>query len=59
MGAEASGMGPRFRFGHTEALNRAIKTAMTNGSLMEVKKDALAEQFNYHGQAYRWLVPST
>ncbi len=42
-----------FKYGHTEALNRAIKTAITNGNLMDVKKEALVEQFAYHGQAYR------
>ena len=48
----------KHKLGHTEALNRAIKTAITNGNLMEVKKEALVEQFAFHGQAYRWLVPS-
>lgn len=45
----------KFKLGHTAALNMAIKTAMTNGSLMEVKKDGLVEQFGFHGQAYRQL----
>ena len=45
----------KFKLGHTEALNRAVKTAMTNGALMEVKGDRLVEQFNFHGQAYRVL----
>lgn len=40
---------------HTAALNITIKTAITNGNLKEVKGDKLAEQFNYHGQAYRVL----
>jgi hypothetical protein len=44
-----------FKPGHTEALKRAISTAIANGNLMEVKKDALVQQFNYHGQAYRVL----
>lgn len=47
----------KFNLGHTAALNMAIKTAMTNGNLMEVKKDALVEQFGFHGQAYRLLCP--
>ena len=45
----------KFNLGHTHALNMAIKTAMTNGNLMEVKKDSLIEQFGFHGQAYRVL----
>jgi hypothetical protein len=49
----------KHKFGHTEALNRAIKTAITNGNLMEVKGDKLVEHYSYHGQAYRWLVPAT
>ena len=48
----------KFNLGHTAALNMAIKTAMTNGNLMEVKKDALVEQFGFHGQAYRLLCPT-
>lgn len=43
------------KLGHTAALNMAIKTAITNGNLMGVKKDALVEQFNFHGEAYRVL----
>ena len=39
----------------TAALDMAIKTAMTNGNLMEVKKVSLVEQFNFHGAAYRAL----
>lgn len=42
-----------FKLGHTAALNMAIKTAITNGKLMEVKGDKLVDQFNYHGQAFR------
>ena len=42
-----------FKLGHTAALNMAIKTAMTNGTLLEVKKEPLSEQFSFHGQAYR------
>lgn len=42
-----------FKLGHTAALNMAIKTAMTNGTLMEVKKEALAEGYGFAGQAYR------
>jgi hypothetical protein len=41
--------------GHVATLNMAIKTAMTNGNLMEVKKDKLIDQFGFHGQAYRVL----
>lgn len=43
------------KLGHTTALNMAIKTAMTNGNLMAVKKDALVEQFGFHGEAFRVL----
>jgi hypothetical protein len=45
----------KFKLGHTAALNAAVKTAIGNGSLMEVKKEALVEQFGFHGQAYRVL----
>lgn len=45
----------RFKLGHTAALNMAIKTAVTNGNLAEVKKERLVEQFSFHGQAYRIL----
>jgi hypothetical protein len=45
----------RFKLGHTQALNMAIKTAMTNGNLMEVRKEPLSEQFGFGGQAYRVL----
>ena len=45
----------KHKLGHTNALNMAIKTAMTNGSLMEVKGDKLVEMFSFHGQGYRWL----
>lgn len=44
-----------FKLGHTAALNMAIKTATTNGNLMEVKGDKLVDMFNYHGQAFRVL----
>lgn len=43
------------KLGHTAALNMAVKTAMTNGSLMEMKKEALANQYSFFGQAYRLL----
>lgn len=44
-----------FKLGHTAALNMAIKTATTNGNLMEVKKEPLAEQYGFFGQAYRMV----
>jgi len=47
----------RHKLGHTAALNMAIKTAMTNGNLMEVKKEPLVEQFSFFGQAYRLVSP--
>ncbi|HEX7822540.1 MAG TPA: DUF3987 domain-containing protein [Sphingobium sp.] len=43
------------KLGHTAALDMAIRTAMTNGNLMEVKGDKLVEQFSFHGKAYRVL----
>lgn len=46
----------RHKLGHTNALNMAINTAITNGSLMEVKKEPLSEQFNFGGKAYRVLT---
>jgi hypothetical protein len=48
----------RHKPGHTAALNMAISTAVTNGNLMEEKKDKLAERYGYHGQAYRLLCLS-
>lgn len=45
----------RHKHGHTAALDMAIKTAMTNGNLMEVKGDKLVELFNFHGKGYRAL----
>lgn len=48
----------RHKLGHTAALNMAIKTASTNGNLEEVKKETLAQQFGFRGQAYRVLCLS-
>lgn len=45
----------KHKLGHTAALDMAIRTAMTNGNLMEVKGDKLVENFNFHGKAYRVL----
>lgn len=45
----------KHKMGHTASLNMAIKTAITNGNLMEVKGDKLVEMFSFHGQAYRVL----
>lgn len=45
----------KHKLGHVAALNMAIKNAIANGNLMEVKKDALVEQYGYFGQAYRVL----
>lgn len=45
----------RHKLGHTAALNMAIKTAMTNGNLMEVRKEVLVDQYAYFGLAYRVL----
>lgn len=45
----------RHKQGHTAALSMAIKTAVTNGNLMDVKGDKLVEQFGFHGRAYRVL----
>jgi hypothetical protein len=40
---------------HAAALNMAIKTAIANGKIMEVKKDKMVEMFSYHGEGYRLL----
>lgn len=45
----------KHKLGHTAALNMALKTAVTNANLMEVRKEPLSEQFGYHGLAYRVL----
>lgn len=42
---------------HTAALNITLKTAIANGKIMEVKKDKMAENYNYHGEGYRLLDP--
>ena len=47
-----------FRAGHTVALDNALKAAVANGNLMNVKKDKLVEMFGYHGQAYRMICPT-
>jgi len=46
----------KFKLGHAAALNMTIKTAMTNGNLMDVKKDKLVELYAFHGQAYRVIT---
>jgi hypothetical protein len=46
----------KFKLGHVAALNMATKTAIANGALMDVKKEALVEQYDFHGQAYRVLT---
>ncbi len=45
----------KHKLGHTAALNMALKTAVTNSNLMEVRKEPLSEQFGYLGVAYRVL----
>ena len=47
------------KHGHTAALDMTIRTAITNGNLMEVKGDRLVEMFSFHGKAYRWLAPAS
>lgn len=46
----------KHKLGATAALNMAIKTAVTNGHLMEVKLDKLVEGYSFHGQAYRVIT---
>lgn len=43
----------KHKHGHTAALDMAIKTAMGNGNLIEVKREALVEQYDTFGKAYR------
>ncbi|MES3093876.1 DUF3987 domain-containing protein [Sphingomonas aerolata] len=45
----------KHKIGHTAALNMTIKTAIANGNLIEVKKEALVEQYGFFGHAYRVL----
>lgn len=45
----------KHKLGHTQALNMAIKTAMANGNLMEVKKLDMDEQFNFNGEGVRYI----
>jgi len=42
---------------HTAALNMAIKTAMANGKLLEVKRLAMAESYSFNGEGYRLIDP--
>ena len=43
----------KHRQGHTAALDMAIKIAIGNGYLIEVKKEALIEKYDTFGRAYR------
>jgi hypothetical protein len=43
----------KHKLGHTAALDMAIKTAIGNGNLIEVKREALVEQYDTFGKAYR------
>lgn len=43
------------RLGVNKALDETINALMSNGYIMEVKRDKIAEQYNFHGQAYRIL----
>lgn len=42
---------------HTAAMVGAIKSAIANGKIMEVKKDKMAESYSYHGEGYRLIDP--
>ncbi|WP_161774269.1 DUF3987 domain-containing protein [Sphingobium sp. Ant17] len=42
---------------HTAAMVGAIKSAMANGKLLEVKRVAMGESYNYHGEGYRLVDP--
>jgi hypothetical protein len=42
---------------HTGSMMGAIKSAIANGKIMEVKKDKMAENYNYHGEGYRLIDP--
>lgn len=42
---------------HTASMMGAIKSAIANGKAMEVKKDKMAENYNYHGEGYRLIDP--
>lgn len=42
---------------HTSAMIGAIKSAIANGKIMEVKKDKMAESYNFNGEGYRLLDP--
>lgn len=43
------------KLGHLAALNMALKSAVAGGYLMPVKREALVEQFDFHGEAFRVL----
>lgn len=45
----------KHKLGHTAALNMAVKTAITNGNLMEAKKLDLVQHYGFAGEAYRML----
>lgn len=42
---------------HTGSMVGAIKSAIANGKLIEVKKDKMAENYSYFGEGYRLLDP--
>jgi hypothetical protein len=42
---------------HTGSMMGAIKSAIANGKLMEVKKDKMSENYNFNGEGYRLIDP--
>lgn len=42
--------------GHTAAIDATIKNLIDNGNLMEISKDALVEQYGFHGRCFRVLT---
>lgn len=45
----------KHKLGHTAALNMAVKTAITNGNLIEARKLDLVQHYGFAGEAYRML----
>jgi hypothetical protein len=43
------------KFGAKAALDLALRAAVDNGNLIEIKKEALVEQYSFFGKAYRLI----
>lgn len=46
------------KLGATGAMGLALRSAVANGHLIEIKRRLLVENFGYHGDAYRLVIPT-